>query len=76
MSLAGFDGAFVVGHSMAGAIIPRVAEVEPARLAQRLGVAPIDLDCAHNAVLSKPEALANLLSEIASGQGRRRKDPP
>jgi pimeloyl-ACP methyl ester carboxylesterase len=42
--------------------------VTPARaaaVAARLGVVPVDLDCAHNPMLSQPEALVRLLTRIA-----------
>jgi pimeloyl-ACP methyl ester carboxylesterase len=45
----------------------RDAAVPPARAAEyatRLGVVPIDLDTAHNPMLSKPEALAKILEAI------------
>jgi hypothetical protein len=123
MALAGFHRAIVVGHSMAGAVIPVVAERAPrwlgdlppgdprvvdalARLtpqpirpwlervdlrrfyamnvprtyvrclrdaavspvkageyAARLGVVPIDLDCAHDLMLSRPDALVAILEK-------------
>ena len=46
----------------------RDAAVIPARAAAtaaRLGVTPIDLDCAHNPMLSQPDALVRLLTRIA-----------
>lgn len=45
----------------------RDAAVPPARAAAyaaRLGVGPIDLDCAHSPMLSAPEALARILTSI------------
>ncbi|TMQ20405.1 MAG: hypothetical protein E6K82_17525 [Candidatus Rokuibacteriota bacterium] len=60
--------AILVGHSMAGLVIPAVAArdaaVTPPRGAEyaaRLGVTPIDLDCAHNPMLSAVEELADVL---------------
>jgi len=41
--------------------------VVPARAAEcaaRLGVKPVDMDCAHNAMLSQPAALARILEKI------------
>lgn len=41
--------------------------VPPARAAQyaaRLGVAPIDMDCGHNPMLSEPDALAAILEKL------------
>jgi pimeloyl-ACP methyl ester carboxylesterase len=43
------------------------AAVPPARAAEyaaRLGVTPIDLDCAHSPMLSEPDALAKILTSI------------
>jgi pimeloyl-ACP methyl ester carboxylesterase len=43
------------------------AAVPPARAAEyaaRLGVTPIDLDCAHSPMLSAPAALAGILTSI------------
>jgi pimeloyl-ACP methyl ester carboxylesterase len=45
----------------------RDAAVPPARAAQyaaRLGVTPIDLDCAHGPMLSAPDALAKILEAV------------
>ena len=41
MALAGFDRAIVVGHSMAGVVIPKVAERVPARVAHLVFVAAV-----------------------------------
>jgi pimeloyl-ACP methyl ester carboxylesterase len=41
--------------------------IPPARAAQyaaRLGVTPIDMDCAHNAMMSQPDALATILEKL------------
>jgi hypothetical protein len=41
--------------------------IPPARAAQyaaRLGVTPIDMDCAHNAMISQPDALAAILEKL------------
>jgi pimeloyl-ACP methyl ester carboxylesterase len=41
--------------------------VTPARAAEyaaRLGVTPIDMDCAHNPMLSAPDALAKILESL------------
>jgi pimeloyl-ACP methyl ester carboxylesterase len=35
-----------------------------AEYAARLGVAPVDMDCAHNAMLSDPEGLAGILESV------------
>jgi len=46
----------------------RDAAVTPAKAAEyaaRLGVTPIDLDCAHDAMLSKPAEVARILDHIA-----------
>jgi pimeloyl-ACP methyl ester carboxylesterase len=43
------------------------AAVPPARAAEyaaRLGVTPVDLDCAHSPMLSAPEALARILTSV------------
>jgi len=79
MTLAGAHDTVIVGHSMAGAVIPKVAAprtyirclrdmaVPAARAAQyaaRLGVTPVDMDCAHNPMLSQPDALAATLEKL------------
>ncbi|MGH7397020.1 MAG: alpha/beta fold hydrolase, partial [Candidatus Rokuibacteriota bacterium] len=45
----------------AAVIPPRAAAT-----AARLGVAPVDMDCAHNPMLSQPDELARLLARIAA----------
>jgi hypothetical protein len=43
------------------------AAVPPARAAEyaaRLGVTPVDLDCAHSPMLSDPDALARILTSV------------
>src|SRR5438094_801949 len=57
---AGFSRATVVGHSMGGVVLPGVAGLIPARL----GVTPIDLDCAHNPMLSAVDELAKILTKL------------
>jgi pimeloyl-ACP methyl ester carboxylesterase len=45
----------------------RDAAVPPARAAAyaaRLGVTPVDLDCAHSPMLSAPDALARILTRV------------
>jgi len=41
LALAGFSRAVVVGHSMAGAVIPKVAELSPARVVHLVFVAAV-----------------------------------
>jgi pimeloyl-ACP methyl ester carboxylesterase len=51
----------------------RDAAVPPERAAQyaaRLGVAPIDMDCAHGPMLSDPDALAKILESVGAQHGR------
>ena len=43
LALAGFDRAIVVGHSMGGLVIPRVAELAPARVAHLVFLAAVVL---------------------------------
>jgi pimeloyl-ACP methyl ester carboxylesterase len=42
------------------AVVPERA----AECAARLGVTPVDMDCAHNAMLSQPDELARILENI------------
>jgi pimeloyl-ACP methyl ester carboxylesterase len=45
----------------------RDAAVTPdraARYAARLGVVPVDMDCAHGPMLSAPDALAKILESV------------
>ena len=41
-----------------------IPPAKAAEYAARLGVAPIDMDCAHDAMLSAPDELARILGGI------------
>jgi pimeloyl-ACP methyl ester carboxylesterase len=71
---AGLSRVIVVGHSMGGVVIPKVAELIPARVRHLVFVAAVvlpdggsllvDLDCAHSPMLSAPDALARILTSV------------
>jgi pimeloyl-ACP methyl ester carboxylesterase len=42
------------------AVVPSLA----AQCAARLGVTPVDMDCAHNAMLSRPDELRHALEHV------------
>src|SRR5512132_1532355 len=70
MTLAGAHDAVVVGHSMAGAVIPKVAERVPARIAHLVFLAAVVLPDGGSLAGQFPGALRDLfLGHARSGGG-------
>jgi pimeloyl-ACP methyl ester carboxylesterase len=67
MALAGAHNAVVVGHSMAGVVIPRVAELVPARIARLVFLAAVVLP---NGVSSLADQFAGPLRQLFLGHAR------
>lgn len=69
LALAGFSRAVVVGHSMAGAVIPKVAELAPARIAHLVFLAAV-VPSAHGRLADHfPPAIRALFRGLARAGG-------
>lgn len=70
MALAGFSRAVVVGHSMAGVVIPKVAERVPARIARLVFLAAVVVPSGASLLETQiPPAARPLLLGLARGGG-------
>jgi pimeloyl-ACP methyl ester carboxylesterase len=67
MALTGVHDAILVGHSMAGAVIPKVAELAPARIAHMVFLAAVVLP---NGVSSLAEQFTPVMRQLFLGHAR------